>query len=211
LHGYALSLDALSLVEPFAIGAHAIRRAEIRPEEFVLIAGAGPIGLGVAAAAKIAGGQVIMMDTNQYRIDFSTKYPGVSYTVNPAKENPSERLKEITNGDMPTIVIDATGNQQAINNLFQYMAYGAKYILVGLQKKPITVDHPEFHKREGTLMSSRNATIEDFEHVISCMQKNLINPSDYISHRIPFSQAAEKFKKLFDPRENVIKALIEVP
>jgi len=210
LHGNGLSQDALSLVEPFAIGAHAIRRADIRPGEFVLIAGAGPIGLGVAAFAKIAGGHVIMMDTNQYRVDFASKYPGVPYTINPTKENPTDRLKEITNGDMPTIVIDATGNQQAINNLFQYMAHGAKYILVGLQKKPITVDHPEFHKREGTLMSSRNATLQDFEQVISCMEKNLIAPSDYISHRIPFSQVAEKFGGLFDPGENVIKASIQM-
>ena len=60
-----------------------------------------------------------------------------------------EQLKEITNGDMPTVVIDATGSLKAINNAFQYMAHGARYVLIGLQKGDISFSHPEFHKREG--------------------------------------------------------------
>lgn len=80
---------------------------------------------------------------------------------------------EITNGDMPTVVIDATGSQKAINNAFQYLAHGGRFVMIGLQKGEITFSHPEFHKREATLMSSRNATQADFEHVIDSLNKNL--------------------------------------
>lgn len=66
---------------------------------------------------------------------------------------------------MPTVIIDATGNKKAMQNAFQYMAHGARFVLIGLQKEEISFSHPEFHKREGTLMSSRNATRKDFEHV----------------------------------------------
>ncbi len=76
--------------------------------------------------------------------------------------NVTEQLMDITNGDMPTVVIDATGNLKAINNAFQYMAHGARYVLIGLQKGEIRFSHPEFHKREATVMSSRNATRADF-------------------------------------------------
>jgi threonine dehydrogenase-like Zn-dependent dehydrogenase len=91
---------------------------------------------------------------------------------------------------MPTVVIDATGSLKAINNGFQYMAHGARYVLVGLQKGDISFSHPEFHKREATLMSSRNATREDFEHVIASMKKGLVQPSNYITHRVQFDKVA---------------------
>jgi threonine dehydrogenase-like Zn-dependent dehydrogenase len=59
---------------------------------------------------------------------------------------------------MPTIVIDAIGNLKAINTAFSYLVYGGRDVLVGLQKGENSFSHPEFHKRELTLMSSRNAT-----------------------------------------------------
>ncbi|MBS1597716.1 MAG: zinc-binding alcohol dehydrogenase family protein [Bacteroidetes bacterium] len=208
LHARGLSIDALALVEPFAIGAHAIRRAAIQKNEFVLIAGAGPIGLGVAAFAKIAGAQVIMMDVNKHRLGFCSAKLGISHIINAAEENIFEQLKSITNADMPTVVIDATGNQKAINSLFQYMAHGARYILVGLQKEIISISHPEFHKREATLMSSRNATKEDFEQVIQSMKSGLIDSSAFITHRINFSILDQEFQKLFNPDQFVIKAMI---
>lgn len=171
LHGGSLSFDELALVEPLAIGAHGIRRSGVKPDEFVLVVGAGPIGLGVMEFARIAGGRVIAMDVNQERLEFCKQQLKVTNTINPLDENVVEKLKAITNNDMPTVIVDASGNLQAINNSFQYMAHGARYVLVGLQKGELVVSHPEFHKREATLMSSRNATIEDFDFVMNCMRK----------------------------------------
>ena len=111
---------------------------------------------------------------------------------------------------MPTVVIDATGNLKAINNSFQYMAHGARYVLIGLQKETISFNHPEFHKREGTLMSSRNATRNDFEHVIRCIKTGEIKPGSYITHRVSFDEVAEEFESWLDPSNGVIKAMIEM-
>jgi 2-desacetyl-2-hydroxyethyl bacteriochlorophyllide A dehydrogenase len=210
LHGEGLPFDQLALVEPLAIGAHAVRRAGVKPNEFVLVVGAGPIGLGIAEFARIAGGQVIMMDINENRLSFCREKLGVNFTINPLQDDAATKLKEITNNDMPTVVIDATGNQKAIINAFQYMAHGARYVLVGLQKGEINFSHPEFHKREATLMSSRNATKEDFELVVRSIKNGSVKPANYITHQVKFDEVKEHFAGWLNPATGVIKAMVEL-
>ena len=210
IKGSEMSFDELALVEPLAIGAHGIRRAGVKPGEFVFVIGAGPIGLGVMEFARIAGAQVIAMDVNDQRLKFCKKKLNVAYTINPVKEDTMTELRSITGNDMPTVVIDATGNLKAINNSFQYMAHGATYVLVGLQRNEIVISHPEFHKREATLMSSRNATRGDFEHVIASMKKGLVVPTNYITHRVPFGQVKDDFASWLKPETGVIKAMVEL-
>lgn len=205
-----LSFDELALVEPLAIGAHGVRRAAINKGEFVLIIGAGPIGIGTMEFARIAGGRVIAMDVNEDRLNFCRTKLGVEYTVNPLTTDAKSQIQSITNNEMPSVVIDATGNLSAINNAFSSMGHGARYVLIGLQRGDITVNHPEFHKREGTLMSSRNATREDFEKVISSMAEKLIKPTTYITHRVSFSEIKANFASWLLPENKVIKAMVEL-
>ena len=210
VHGEGLGFDELALVEPLAIGAHGVRRAAVEAGEFVLVIGAGPIGLGTMEFAKIAGGKVIAMDINDSRLNFCKENLQVDFTVNPATEDALEKLRTITNGDMPTVVIDATGSLKAINNAFQYLGHGGRYVLIGLQKGDISFNHPEFHKRESTLMSSRNATRADFEHVVASMKKGLVNPATYITHRVAFDAVKDNFESWLDPATGVIKAMVEL-
>jgi 2-desacetyl-2-hydroxyethyl bacteriochlorophyllide A dehydrogenase len=210
VHGRSLSFDQLALVEPLAIGAHGIRRARVKPNEFVLVIGAGPIGLGAMEFAHIAGGKVIAMDVNESRLQFCKEKLKVEYIINSLASNVDEKLKAITNGDMPTVVIDATGNQKAVNNAFGYLAHGGRYILVGLQKGDIHFSHPEFHKREGTLMSSRNATRADFDQVIDVIKQGLIDPLPYITHRVDFDEVPDNFERWLNPAMGVIKAMISI-
>jgi 2-desacetyl-2-hydroxyethyl bacteriochlorophyllide A dehydrogenase len=210
IHGEGLSLDALALVEPLAIGAHGVRRAGVTKDEFVLVIGAGPIGLGTMEFARIAGGKVIVLDINNDRLKFCKERLNVEYAVNATDADVWEQLMKITNGDMPAVVIDASGNLKAINNAFQYMAHGARYVLIGLQKGGICFSHPEFHKREATLMSSRNAAREDFEHVISCMKRKEVDPTTYITHRVLFEQVKEEFQGWLNPANGVIKVMVEM-
>jgi 2-desacetyl-2-hydroxyethyl bacteriochlorophyllide A dehydrogenase len=211
LHGEGLSFDELALVEPLAIGAHGVRRAAILRDEFVLVIGAGPIGLGTMEFARIAGAKVIALDVNEKRLQFCKDRLRIPHTVNALTPDVTEQIKTITNGDMPTVVIDATGSLKAINNAFQYMAHGARYVLIGLQKDTISFSHPEFHKREGTLMSSRNATREDFEHVIRCIKRREVDPTTYITHHVAFDTLKEEFDSFLDPMKGLIKAMVTVP
>lgn len=210
LHGQGLSFDALALVEPLAIGAHGVRRADVRPGEYVAVIGAGPIGLGVMEFARIAGAEVIAVDINRQRLDFCREKPGVQHIVDASEGDVEGALQTITHGDFPTVVIDATGSQRAITDGFNYLAHGGRYVLVGLQRGEVAFSHPEFHKREATLMSSRNATREDFAHVVDAMKSGRVDPTHYITHRVHFDQVQTEFHRWLDPKNGVVKAMVSL-
>jgi 2-desacetyl-2-hydroxyethyl bacteriochlorophyllide A dehydrogenase len=209
VHAQGLSLTELAMVEPMAIGAHGIRRANVQPGEFVLVMGAGPIGLGTIEFARLNGAEVIVMDTNSHRLNFCKTKLGISHIIRVGDANIVEQLMDITHGDMPIVVIDASGNRNAINNGLNYLAHGGRYLLIGLQKDELVFSHPEFHKRETTLMSSRNATREDFDRVIQSIRKGMINPISFITNRVKFEDAAAEFPDWLDPANGVIKVVVE--
>jgi len=150
------------------------------------------------------------MDRNENRLNFCREKLKIEHVINASSSDIMDQLKKITNDDMPTVVIDATGNLEAINQAFQYLAHGGRYVLIGLQKETISFSHPEFHKRETTLMSSRNATREDFVHVIDSMKNGLVDPTTYITHRVKFDGMKDVFESWLDPATGVIKAVVEM-
>lgn len=192
LAGRGLTADELALVEPLSIAAHGLRRAALKPDEKVLVMGAGPIGLFTILLAKIQGAEVEVAEPNSSRLLFCMENLGVS---------------EASAGAFST-VIDATGNLHAIESGFAKMAHGGKYVLIGLQKQSISFSHPEFHKREATLMSSRNATIEDFRYVMGLFHSGKIQAGLFISHRFGKNQLIDIFTKINEPGAQVIKAMI---
>lgn len=210
IHGHGLSYDELALIEPLAIGAHGVSRAAIRQDEFVLVVGAGPIGLGTMEFARIAGAKVIAMDVNTQRLDFCKEKLAIPYVVNALDKDAFQQIRDITSGDMPTVVIDATGNLNAINKGLDYLAHGGRYILIGLQKGDLQFNHPEFHKRETTLMSSRNAVRKDFENVIEAINNQQVKPDNYITHRVLFEAVADEMSTWIVPSNGVIKALVSL-
>lgn len=187
-----LSLNDAAMVEPLSIGAHAVRRATIQEGETVLIIGAGPIGLGAARFAKLQGAKTIMMDISEERLQFAEEWAACDRTVT-VSEDAIEKLKEVNNGSLPSIVMDATGNKQSMTNAFNYVNHGGKLVYVGLVKDTITFFDPDFHAKELTLLGSRNATKEDFEYVISCLEKGQVK-SSYVTNRINFDEVNAYFQ-----------------
>jgi 2-desacetyl-2-hydroxyethyl bacteriochlorophyllide A dehydrogenase len=204
-----LTLDQSAVLEPLSIGAHAVRRSELRQGEYALVIGAGPIGLGVMAFAKHFGAKVIAMDINDERLSFCKSWANVDHTVN-ALNQPKEQLVEITNGEFPTVVFDATGNVRSMSDAFGYVGHGGKLVYVGLVKAEISFNDPEFHKREMTLMGSRNATREDFDNVIEAVKNGSIDTDRYITHRTEFAQMLNHFDSWLNPESKVIKAMVEL-
>jgi len=204
-----ITLEQAAIVECLSIGAHAVRRADIRPGEFALVIGAGPIGLGVMKFAKLAGAKVIAMDINDQRLQVCRTWAPADYTVN-AQADSLRQIEAITVGDYPTVVFDATGNSRSMEGAFQYMAHGGRLVYVGLVKADITFHDPDFHKKETTLLSSRNATREDFEHVIRCMEEGSIDTDTFITHRSGFDQMIDVYESWLNPETGVIKAMVEL-
>ncbi|MEY3946171.1 MAG: hypothetical protein RJB03_877 [Bacteroidota bacterium] len=208
LKGDGLPIDALALVEPLCIGYHAVQRSAIQPSESALVIGAGPIGFGLMLFLKAKGVKVVGMDINHDRLEFCHTHLQMDGMVDPKDEDHFDKIKVLTSGEMPAVVFDATGNGKAINNAFRYLSHAGKYVLVGLQLGDISFSHPEFHKREATLMSSRNATQHDFLEVMDMIRQKKIDPLCMITHRLRFDEVEKSFDQLMDPAQQVVKAMV---
>ena len=205
-----LTLDQLALVETLAIGCHAVERAALETGDFVLVIGAGPIGLGVMQFAIEAGAQVIVLDINAHRLEFCRSRLNVPYTIDISRQNALEALTEVTDGDLPTAVFDATGNRQSMASAFEYTAHGGRLIFVGLFQGELSFNDPNFHRRELTILASRNARPEDFTRIVALIEAKRIDTSPWITHRAPLSDVVTEFPLWTKAETGVIKAMIEV-
>jgi 2-desacetyl-2-hydroxyethyl bacteriochlorophyllide A dehydrogenase len=209
IDGNGLNLDFLALVEPLSISYHGIIRADISEKDWVIVFGAGPIGIGALMFAKSKTDKIILIDVNEHRITFCQHKLGIFYAFNGDDIELYEKIKNITNGNFGDIVLDATGNKKAMQQQLNYLGHGGKWILIGLQKEELNISHPEFHKREATLMSSRNATKEDFKKVLNKIKDKKIDASILMSHTLFFEEVMDHFlETIKDP--NLIKGIIKV-
>jgi len=206
----ALSFDQLALVETLGIGCHAVERARLRPGEFALVAGAGPIGLSVVQFALEAGARVIVLDVNAARLDFCRRQLRAEHTIDASAGDALQALRRITAGDLPAAVFDATGNPQSMAAAFDYPAPGGRVVFVGLFQGAVAFNDPDFHRRELTLLGSRNALPEDFGRIIRLIEGGRIDTAPWITHRAPLAGALEAFPTWVRPESGVVKAMIEV-
>ena len=204
-----LAYEQLALVETLAIGCHAIDRAAPKPDESCLIIGAGPIGLATLEFAKLAGPKIIMLDVNAQRLEFCRRVMGVEHTVLLSDKLESE-LRDLTDGHMPDVVIDATGNSGSMSAAFGLIAHAGRLVFVGITTDEVRFRHPVFHKPEGTLLCSRNALSKDFSRIISLIEEGRIDTGPWITHRTAFDELIGIFPSYTRPETGVIKAVVEV-
>lgn len=207
LHKTALPDEERALVEMLSIGAHAVRRAHIIPGELALVIGVGPIGLGVTQFAAQAGACVIAMDVSDRRLKFAMDQPGIEYGID-AKRDILEQIHAIAPNDLPTVVFDATGNAQSMMKAFDYTAHGGRLVYVGLFQGDVTFHDPEFHRREQMLMATRNATTQDFNHVIHTLETRSIDIRSWVTHRASPAEMVREFPSWLEPSTGVIKAML---
>lgn len=204
-----LSLDACATVEFLAIGAHAVRRARLDGGERVLVIGAGPIGLGVSLFAAQKGVHLTVMDRDQARLNVASSIvAGISTIV--AGDESLAAIHTLTDGDGFDVVFDATGNAQSIESGFNFVAHGGSYVLVSVVKGDIRFVDADFHRREMSLLGSRNATDEDFTTVISAIRNGSVNPDALITHRTTLAAAAQDMPRWASDKTGLIKAIVEI-
>jgi 2-desacetyl-2-hydroxyethyl bacteriochlorophyllide A dehydrogenase len=204
-----LDPDQAALVENQCIGCHAVRRANLEAGEDALVIGAGPIGLGVIQFAQLSGARVIVLDISQERLAFCRDALGVQDTIH-ASDQTEATIRSMTSGDLPTAVFDATGSAASMQRAFDLVAAGGRLVLVGLVQAEIGFHDPEFHRREMTLLSSRNATRQDFETVIECLEAGKVQVAPLITHRVAFDRVVAEFGQWLAPDSGVVKAIVEM-
>ncbi len=203
-----LDLDQIAMVEPLAIGSHAIERGEVKPSDTVLVVGAGPIGLAALMMGQLKGARFMALDINPGRLDYVKKrLPGVE-TVR-VSDTTVEDLQAVLGGDLPMVVIDATGNKQSMEKCFEYVAPGGTVVYVGFFLGDISFYDPYFQQKELTLKTSRAAYPDDFQKIIRLFRAGLLSIDGYVTHRLSFDTLAEEYTSLYDPAKEVIKAVVE--
>jgi threonine dehydrogenase-like Zn-dependent dehydrogenase len=208
-----LDYDQLALIETLGIGAHAVERAQIQPDDFVLVIGAGPIGLSVIQFARLSGAILAVMDVSESRLRFAREQLGISHTLAPHDKisETTQLLRAIGGGELPTIVIDATGSAQSMTATFELAANGGRIVFVGLIQGDVTFSDPNFHRRELTLCASRNATAQTFREIIALVEAARIDTKPWITHRFVLAETPAVFPATIAGNPTVLKAMISVP
>ncbi|HET7527690.1 MAG TPA: zinc-binding alcohol dehydrogenase family protein, partial [Burkholderiaceae bacterium] len=153
-----VTLDQAAMIEFLAIGAHAVRRAQVQPGQRVLVVGAGPIGMGAIVFSRLRGATVLALDSRADRLAFCARRLGTAASVM-LGDHDVEQLAAFSSDEFYDVVFDATGNAAAMERGFRFVAHAGTYVLISIVSADITFSDPEFHKRETTLLGSRNATI----------------------------------------------------
>ncbi len=202
-----LSLDQLALVETLGIGCHAVARAAVRRGERVLIVGAGPIGLSVIPFVQAAGGVPMVADVSPSRLAFCRNTMNVDHTLAVEGDDEAALIRQL--GELPTVIIDATGHPASMQRCFNLLAHGGRIVFVGLFHGEVRFNDPNFHRRETTLLASRNALPDDFRQIITLIEQGQIDTSPWITHRVPISGLIDALPDWQRPDAGLLKAMIE--
>lgn len=202
-----LGYDALALVETLGIGKHAVSRSAVGKGESVAVLGLGPIGLTVVQFAQLAGAEVVGVDVSARRAAFAQKLLGVP-TLQLDPDQPLAAQWEQRHGEPPLKVFDATGHRGSMQAAFSLPAHGGSLAFVGLLLGDITFDDPAFHRKELTLLASRNALGRDFTEIIAHMEAGRIDVASWITHRTTAAQLPGVFEDWLKPEAGLLKGVV---
>lgn len=202
-----LDLEELALVETFCIGAHGVERAGPLEGLPVLVIGAGPIGLGAAQAAQAAGGRVLMVDIAAQRLEFARSM-GLEQTLL-AEGEWEPRIREAFQGELPLVVMDATGHRGSMEHCLDLAAHGGTILFLGIYNGPVGIHDPTLHKKELAVLSSRNAPTSTFPQVLQQLREGRIALKPWITGRLPASRVPEAFEEALRA-PGTVKLLIDM-
>jgi 2-desacetyl-2-hydroxyethyl bacteriochlorophyllide A dehydrogenase len=201
-----LTPDQAAMLEFLAVGAHAVGRGAVVPGDRVLVVGAGPIGIATGLFAMLEGGTVTLVDRRHARLEYARKHLGFQ-DVLLADEELIETLGTKTGGEMFDVVFEATGSIESMGRSLAYLATGGALVFVGVAPGEVILSDPEFHRREATLLASRNALTEDFERVISAIKGGLIPTAALQTHSVAAEEIPQRLPELIADADHVLKAI----
>jgi alcohol dehydrogenase len=205
-----LTPDQCALVETLAIGCHAVNRGAPKPGETVLVIGAGPIGLSALEFVKLSGARPIVMDISEQRLAFVREKMRVPDTLLASgHELDLKTIAGMTDARFADVVIDATGNNRSMARAMEFAAFAGRVVYVGITQQSLEFPHaPVMHRRELTLLASRNAPSPDFPRIIQLIQEGTIDTRPWITHHAHFDEVPTVFPAWLKPETGVIKAIV---
>ncbi|MBE0478177.1 alcohol dehydrogenase catalytic domain-containing protein [Candidatus Aerophobetes bacterium] len=195
-----------ALVEPVAVAYHAVRISGCKVGDFVVVLGAGPIGMLVAMIAKIAGAsEVVLIEVAKYRLEL-TKKLGFS-TIDASGGNVVEKIHEMTEGKGADLVFDTAAVSQTAAQFISLIRPQGKIIILGLYKQPEKVDLFNIVIKEGHILGSRVYTETDFEKAADLVTSGKIKMEPLITHHLTLEEA-NKGVRLLEQGKDVMKVVL---
>lgn len=193
-----LTTEQLALVETLGIGRHAVDRAQLAAGEDVVILGAGPIGLSVLEFVRHGERTITVMDLNAQRREFvATHYPDVQVLADPPA------------GFHAQVVFDATGSALSMARALHLARFTGRVVWVGITAEPVALDDALFHRRELTLLASRNALSADFPRIIHAIETGQIDTRPWMTHRASLADLPQLLPEWLDtPGPCWVKAIL---
>lgn len=189
-----LDAAALALVEPLAVGVHAVERGKVEADETVLVVGCGMIGLSVIAAASERGARVIGVDIDDAKLEIA-RLAGALFTINTATESLDARISELTAGDGADVVFEAVGHPQTFAACVEHARYGGRVVYIGYAREPVPIATKWYMLKELDVFGSRNATRADFDRAIRILAGGNYPAKQTITKTVPLEGAIDAMQQ----------------
>jgi threonine dehydrogenase-like Zn-dependent dehydrogenase len=204
-----LTIPEFSLVEPLSVGFHAVQRGRITAEDTVAVLGSGGVGLGAIAGAAFRGARVIAVDVETGKLEIARK-AGASEVINPSTDALSERLRELTNGSGPDVIIEAVGHPETFRAAVDHVAFAGRVVYIGFAKEAVAYETRLFVQKELDILGSRNALPENFHEVIRMLEQKRFPVQDYVTVTVPLEDAPEMLRRWSDHPAEFNKIMVRI-
>lgn len=191
----------MPLVETLGVGIHAVGRAEAEAGERAIVVGAGPIGLSVIEFLRVAGADFGVVEKMPERLDFAARHYGIR------RYFPSH--DEARQEEPSMLVFDCTGDRHSMENSIHLLQQGGKMIFVGLINDSVSLFDPDLHRREATILASRNSTAAEHHRVLDLMESGRIDVSGWPMECATPEAMHKRFPLWLHREAGVVKAVVE--
>ena len=208
--GKGLSAKTLALIEPFCISYHGISRANIQPNDKVLVIGAGTIGVLAAVGAKAKGAKVYISDVAENKMNYAIETFGLDGGIlNDSPENFIKRVEEITNGNYFDVTIEAVGLPSTFQACIDAAAFGARMVQIGVGKRTHEFDFTLLQKKELNVYGSRNALKKDFLELIDLVKSGKVDLEKIVTNTYNLDEADKAFQDFSKNAASMLKVVIK--
>ncbi|KAK1063231.1 hypothetical protein LTR74_009662 [Friedmanniomyces endolithicus] len=205
-----IGLDVAALVEPLAVGWHAVNASPFKPSDSVLVLGGGPIGLAVIQALRARGcKQIIVSEVSQMRKEFAKEF-GAHHVLDPTKDDIVAKCRELADGQGVNVSFDAAGVQAGLDQAILALRARGTHVNIAIWEKRCNFFPNDLVFREKTYMAVATYVKGDFEDVISAISDGRLDMcKKMITKRIGLDEVVEEgFKALIKDKENQVKILV---
>lgn len=204
-----LSLKELCIVEPLTVGVHAVARGRVGADDTVAVFGCGGVGLGAVAGAAFRGARTIAVDVDEAKLN-TARAAGATDLIHSVNEDLHARLKDITDGHGPSVIIEAIGLPETFVAAVEEVAFTGRVVYIGYAKQPVAYDTKMFVQKELDIAGSRNALPEDFREVLAMLEAGRFPVNEAVSTEIGMDEVPSILQQWAESPTSFRKIMVRV-